>query len=167
MIKIKPELYNKIKKNIISNRKLFKIITLMYNLLPLIIFIAYPLLIIYLLFTWNMGYIRVIVVPAGTFIAVTIIRIIVNRPRPYEKTGITPLFKKNTKGKSFPSRHVASAFAIAFAFLYINTFLGILFLALAFLISILRPIAGVHYVSDVIFGFLISALFGILFFFIL
>ena len=31
----------------------------------------------------------------------------------------------------------------------------------------LRPIAGVHYVSDVISGFLISALFGILFFFIL
>lgn len=167
MIKIKAKSYNKMKNKIIKNEGLFKVIKFMYKLLPLIIFIAYPIVIAFLVFNWDLRFVRVIVVPAGTFIAVTIIRIIVNRPRPYEKEKINPLFPKDTIGKSFPSRHVASAFIIAFAFMYISPLLGIPCIILATIISILRPLAGVHYVSDVIFGFLISAFFAGLFFYLI
>lgn len=155
------------KNSILKKEGLFKAIKLMYKLLPILIFIAYPVVIAFLVFNWDLRFVRVIVVPAGTFIAVTIIRIIVNRPRPYEKEKIKPLFPKDTVGKSFPSRHVASAFAIAFAFLYISPYLGIPCIVVATIISVLRPIAGVHYVSDVIFGFLISGFFAGLFFYLI
>lgn len=159
--------YNKFRKTIVKNKGLFGIIKLLYKILPVILFLCYPALIAYLAYMVDIRLVRVIVVPAGVFIAVTVIRIIVNRPRPYEDNKLIPLFQKSTKGKSFPSRHVASAFIISYAFLYINPWLGIPSLVISTVITILRPVAGVHYITDVLAAFAISSVFGILFFFII
>ena len=86
--------------------------------------------------------------------------------RPYEKYNYTPVFPKDTKGKSFPSRHAASAFILSYAFLYINPILGIISLSISLVMASLRPLCGVHYISDVVAGILISSIIGILFFFI-
>ena len=53
--------------------------------------------------------------PALCFAAVTLLRLLIKRPRPYEKTGagIDAIAKKTATGNSMPSRHVASAFVIA------------------------------------------------------
>ena len=59
-------------------------------------------------------------VPALAFFTVTVLRMAVERPRPYAENGagITPLVKKQRADtKSFPSRHMACAAVIAVTFL--------------------------------------------------
>ena len=48
---------------------------------------------------------RVLAVPAAVFVLGTLLRVAINRPRPYEALNFTPLFPKDTKGQSMPSRH--------------------------------------------------------------
>ena len=73
---------------------------------------------------------------------------------------------KNTKGKSFPSRHTASAAVIAMTLLYVNIPVGIVFLAIALLIGISRICARVHFPRDVAAGYLYSVIMSVLFFYI-
>lgn len=124
---------------------------------------AYAVLLIFLIITKNFGgLIRCIAVPAVTFILATLIRSGINAPRPYEKLGITPLIPKNTKGKSFPSRHVVCIVIIAAAWLYIYPPVGIFMSAVSLVIMIIRPLAGVHFTVDVIAGAVFAALCGII-----
>lgn len=53
---------------------------------------------------------------------------------------------------SFPSAHVASAFAIAFVLLYYAPLLGTIFLIIAIMISLGAVIGRYHYALDVILG---------------
>ena len=109
---------------------------------------------------------KLILTPLTSFILVSVIRKCIDAKRPYEKYNYTPVFPKDTKGKSFPSRHAASAFILSYAFLYINPVLGIISLSISLVMASLRPLCGVHYISDVVAGILISSVIGILFFFI-
>ena len=52
-------------------------------------------------------------VTAVGFVAVSFFRRRFNAPRPYECCAIAPLIARDGAGKSFPSRHTISAFAIA------------------------------------------------------
>ncbi len=136
------------------------ILKICYNFLPLVVFISYGLLIAYMLFTDLNAFAKITLAPLTVFLLITISRKIFNRKRPYEKFGIPSVFNKDKKGESMPSRHTASAFIIAMAFLYVNVPLGIIFLAISVLIMISRVLAGVHFISDVIVGMSISLLFG-------
>lgn len=157
-----PKKYMSIKCAIEKRDKLYKTLKFIYKFFPFILFIAYPLLILYLLTSKDIRVIKVVIVPAVTFLGCTVYRKIVNRERPYEKYNITPLFPKDTKGKSFPSRHTVSSFIISFAFMYINTGLGIGGIILSLVLSFLRPIAGVHYISDILGGILFSVVFALI-----
>lgn len=142
----------------------------LHDVLPVIMMVFYPLQILYLLVTQganNEVFLKATLVPLGTLIFITALRYIINAKRPYEKYNYTPVVKKDTKGKSFPSRHTASAFIIAMAFLYIDTTLGVIMLVLATIIAITRVLSGVHFIHDVIGGALISIITGILCFFLL
>lgn len=167
VIKIKEKQFIKTTNAIKNNHTLCIILKFIYKFLPFVLFVAYPIMIIYLLIVWDLRFIRVITIPAFTFLAVTVMRILINRPRPYERYSFTPVFPKDTKGKSFPSRHTASAFIISYAFLYICPVLGVVSMVISAFLSFLRPVVGVHYVSDVLGGFLVSSLLGIVFFFIM
>ncbi|MDY4812244.1 MAG: phosphatase PAP2 family protein [Ruminococcus sp.] len=167
VIKIKEKQFIITTNAIKNNHTLYSILKFIYKFLPLVLFVAYPIMIIYLLIVWDLRFIRVITIPAFTFLAVTVMRILINRPRPYERYSFTPVFPKDTKGKSFPSRHTASAFIISYAFLYINPVLGVISMVISAFLSFLRPVVGIHYVSDIVAGFLISSLLGIVFFFII
>lgn len=85
-----------------------------------------------------------------------------NRPRPYQTWDIQPLIKKDSLGKSFPSRHVFSATTIAMFTLLLNPWLGGTMLFLAAILAILRVLGGVHYPSDVLAGYVIGILVGLL-----
>lgn len=125
------------------------------------------LLIILFFLKSNMIY-KVIFVPAFVFIFVSIFRKILNKPRPYDELNFNPFFNnvKRNKGKSFPSRHTASAFIISFAMLYVNIYLGIVGFILSIFIALSRIFIGVHYPKDVICAFLISAIFGFIGFYL-
>ena len=104
---------------------------------------------------------RFALVPAVTFVLVTLLRKIVNRPRPYDTLDFEPVGNEQRgKGKSFPSRHAASAAAIALAFSYafahpaVSAF-GMLLCAL---VALSRVAKGAHYPSDVLAALAFSAI---------
>ena len=147
----------------------YRILTMkfLYKILPLIMFISYPILIIYTFFYMKSELIKIIFVPFAVFVFITVLRKFLNKPRPYEEFNTPSLFDKNTKGQSMPSRHTASAFIIAMTFLYVNLYLGITSFFIAFMIALSRIFAGVHYIRDVLVGAGISILVGIIFLFLI
>lgn len=108
-----------------------------------------------------------LIVPAGVFIGITIMRIIIKEERPYVRYEVAPVFAKDSKPDSMPSRHTASAFIIAMTMLRFNVWAGTLYLLIAVMISVSRVCAGVHYVRDVIVGAAIAILCGIVFLFLM
>ena len=98
----------------------------------------------------------------GGFFLLSLGRSLYNRPRPYHTWDIQPLIKKDSLGKSFPSRHVFSATTIAMFTLLLNPWLGGTMLFLAAILAILRVLGGVHYPSDVLAGYVIGILVGLL-----
>lgn len=141
----------------------------LHDVLPLILYIFYPVQLIMLAINEGLGsevFLRFTLIPLATLIIVSAIRAVINAKRPYEVFGYTPAVEKDTKGRSFPSRHTVSAFIIAMAFLYIQTKIGIIMLILAAVIGVTRVLAGVHFVRDVVGGAAIGIIAGILGFFI-
>lgn len=126
--------------------------------------VSYLLLLGYLAITWDIRFILSAAVPAFVFLSVTAFRKLFNRPRPYEVMELPPLIPKDKKGESFPSRHCASAFIIAGAFLYVNIYAGIAFFLLAAAVALSRVFAGVHFISDVAAAFVYACAFSTLFF---
>ena len=105
---------------------------------------------------------RVLAVPAAVFVLGTLLRAAINRPRPYEALNFTPLFSKDTKGQSMPSRHCFSAAAIAGTAWYVLPPLGAVLAVLGVLIAISRVVTGVHYISDVLAGLAFGSVFAVL-----
>ena len=116
--------------------------------IPIITFIVYSILLVYLLYTQNTLLAKTLYKPLASFLIVTLLRKVINRKRPYEAMAIDPLIE-HKQGESFPSRHTVSAFAIALACLQVNSLLGTIMLILAFVVSCSRILSGVHYISDV------------------
>jgi undecaprenyl-diphosphatase len=75
----------------------------------------------------------------------------VPRPRPYTAGRVRQLVERRP-GPSFPSRHVASAFALAVPAWRADRRLGGAMLALAALLGLSRVYSGLHYPSDVLAG---------------
>ena len=100
--------------------------------LPLVPFVCYPVLLCLLnvrlvqLFLTRQSaapdlmseIARSILVPGITFWVGTALRARLDRPRPYDQPGFTPLVQKDTHGRSFPSRHALSAAVLAMVWLY-------------------------------------------------
>lgn len=143
------------------------IVKICSKFLPLLVVAIYFLSIFYLAINKNSKIILFTLVPAVDFIFISLFRNYKNNTRPYDVYKFTPLVNfEHGKGKSFPSRHTASAFIIAMACLYINTYLGFFMFILAFLIGISRVLCGVHFPRDVIAGMTISILWGYICFFL-
>ena len=103
------------------------------------------------------------IIPFACLLAVTLLRSVFNRPRPYANggAGITPLFCKWHKSdKSFPSRHLAAATVIGVVTLPYLPILGISVLVGGLLLSYIRFAAGLHYPTDLLAGIGLGALFG-------
>lgn len=98
-----------------------------------------------------------LVVPAMVFVLGTALRRAINRPRPYETLGFTPLFPKDTKGQSLPSRHCFSAACIAVAAIPVSPAAAAVLAGLAVVIALTRVLCGVHYISDVLVGLVFGA----------
>lgn len=96
-------------------------------------------------------------VPAVVFVLGTALRRAINRPRPYETLGFTPLFPKDTKGQSLPSRHCFSAACIAVAAIPVSPAAAAVLAGLAVVIALTRVLCGVHYISDVLVGLVFGA----------
>lgn len=107
---------------------------------------------------------RLVLIPGSGFVLLSLVRQHLNAPRPYEQWPIDPLIAREKTGDSFPSRHVFSATVIAVAALWINWYWGLVLLALAALLAVIRVIGGVHYPRDVVVGALCGLVVGSLLF---
>jgi membrane-associated phospholipid phosphatase len=123
------------------------------KLVTVSVFFSYPFFLFYIAFCkggrelfWN------IAIPGVSFCVVSLFRKLYSAPRPYEIWGIAPLLYKDTKGKSFPSRHAFSVFVIGMVYFYDKTALGAVVFFAGAVLSFVRVIGGVHFVKDVLAG---------------
>jgi undecaprenyl-diphosphatase len=83
-----------------------------------------------------------------------------DRPRPFVAHPVqTLLLAPPSPEPSFPSDHAVAAFAIAFSVLFVvGRVAGAAFLSAAFVVSVTRIFAGLHYPGDVAGGMLVGLL---------
>lgn len=139
-----------------------KVLMLANRIVTRLCYIVYPVLLVVMIFLRDWRVLRAFLVPAISFVLVTLVRSAINAPRPYEKLDIEPLIKKNTKGKSMPSRHTFSVFVIAMTFLWLLPPAGVVLLVLGVLLAAVRVVGGVHYPRDVIVGALAGIVSGLI-----
>lgn len=96
--------------------------------------------------------IRLVLTCGVSFVVLSVFRHLLNWPRPYEVYGMPPLIDKDTRGNSFPSRHVFSICVIGTSMLYILPPLGVMLLLFAVILAAARVLSGVHFVRDVAAG---------------
>lgn len=105
---------------------------------------------------------RSTIIPGVSFIIVSLFRKILSAPRPYEVYGFTPALDKDTKGKSFPSRHVFSIFLVACTYLQVSILVGVTIMAMGLVLAVIRVVGGVHFIKDVVAGAVMAILIGII-----
>ena len=154
-----------------ENNGLAKGIHIANKLCTMTMYAAYPVLLVYLFFYGKISsyfsFEKALFVPGISFVLLSLFRKWINRPRPYEKFDVAPIIKKDTKGQSFPSRHVFSATMIAMTFLLMSpwSWLGVVFLLVSVALAVVRVVSGVHFISDVVAGIIVAvvaAVFGYL-----
>jgi len=71
------------------------VLKFVYKIFPLTVFASYPILLVYT-FLWQKDlFLKSLTVPAGVFLGITLLRIIIKEERPYVRYGVAPVFAKN------------------------------------------------------------------------
>lgn len=156
------EQYIKITEPLRKNPVRAKQVKNLNHILTGFVFCMYPLYLLKLLTERNAWFIRALLVPAVSFACLSIVRKIINVPRPYEKFDIPPVLEKDTTGKSFPSRHVFSVFIIAMTVFYEHPGAGILLGIIGLLLGIVRVAVGVHEPKDIVAGAIAGIVCGLI-----
>jgi membrane-associated phospholipid phosphatase len=102
----------------------------------------------------------ILTVTGSSFIAVTVVRRIINAPRPYELIPVFDRYPKSKKGKSFPSRHVFSIFLISAVIAFDCLWAGIVLGFLGIILACCRVLTGIHFVRDAVAGAISGVLCG-------
>lgn len=161
VIKMNEQQYQKTLNWCRKNKKRERVLTLLCQYSPISVIIIYIGTLLYLIFNKSYLLVETIVYPLAALIITTIIRKIINAPRPYDIYNINPLISHHS-GESFPSRHTACATIIAFACFNVNYVLGIICFLISIYVGMSRIIGGVHFIKDVLAGALISSLLGLI-----
>ncbi|MDD5952967.1 MAG: phosphatase PAP2 family protein [Oscillospiraceae bacterium] len=155
------QFYTKMVRAIAGHKTFSKWLVRFCNFAPWITMVIFGITLAVLLITWNLKWIFFAIVPALSFLLVTLLRNALNRPRPFERFSYEPLLKHGS-GKSFPSRHTACAVAIAMACWYLHPAFGIPMMVLAAGVGVSRVLTGLHHIVDVLAGGAISVALGLL-----
>ena len=103
-------------------------------------------------------------IPASGFVILSFLRKKINAPRPYEEWDIKPLLDRDRPGQSMPSRHVFSATIISMACLHASLSVGVILLVLSAFLGLVRVSGSVHYLKDVVVGYIFGLVCGVIFF---
>jgi len=144
--------YEKLNERVRAVSHSSDILTVLSGGASAVVAVLYVLTLFFLFLSRDLRILMIVCPPLAGFLFISMIRSGLNLKRPYEKYDIVPLIEKDTKGNSFPSRHVFSAFAIGVSFLVISPILTLVCLVCGALIAICRVLSGVHYIMDVVFG---------------
>lgn len=123
-----------------------------------VFYVAYALLLIWA-FSCSLAALAIFMLaPALGFVLMSWFRSRFNAPRPAAACGISPLVERDGEGKSFPSRHMFSAAAIATLWFAYMPLAACLLWLCAFCLGFCRIVGGLHFARDVVAG----AFFGLL-----
>ena len=137
------------------------------RIVTMAVYLVYPALLIYLFIHERGEFLPAVLIPGISFILLSIWRDRMNRPRPYEVFGMKPVISKETKGHSFPSRHIFCMFLIAVTVFRYVPLPGIIIGVAGAALAVTRVLGGVHFVKDVVAGALIGAGCGIVGFYMI
>jgi membrane-associated phospholipid phosphatase len=118
----------------------------------------------YLVFGDLITGLRFLAVTATPFVIITLVRHIINAPRPYEvfeHDALAHLVQSGKKGHAFPSRHVASVFIIGSALCFVCLPVAIPLLVLGFVLAACRVALGRHFLRDVTVGVVLGVISGV------
>ena len=104
--------------------------------------------------------IKLLAVTGVPFVTVSLMRRMINAPRPYELLEFYEKKPKGKAGRSFPSRHVFSVFVIATVLMTWSPLLAAGLMLAGVLLALLRVVLGIHFVRDVVAGALIGVASG-------
>ena len=157
---MKKETYIKITQPFRDHPEVAKGLHIINRICMLIMYVSYPSLLIFLYIKKEETLTEVFLIPAISFVLLSLGRYFINRKRPYEAFDVPPVIPKKTKGKSFPSRHVFSATIIAMTYFMMSpwAWLGIILMVVALVEALVRVLSGVHYISDVVAGMAVGIL---------
>lgn len=161
MIIVDERMYKKISASIRQMNNGVKILNQVNKLATSLVYLAYPIFLLLLAYKRDIRFWKLLIIPAVSFVVVSLFRKGINFARPYELLDIDPIIKKDTKGNSFPSRHVFSVFIIAITLYYIYPPVSFILMVIGVIVSIVRVIGGVHFPRDVIAGAAIGIICGI------
>ena len=108
---------------------------------------------------------KLTVLTAVPFLAVTALRTLINCERPYEVFDIAELSDLRSgarHGHSFPSRHVFSAFCVSALSAAVSPWLSLAAAVAGTALSVSRVLLGIHFIRDVLAGALIGIVSGLL-----
>lgn len=156
-----------------GNKKQQKLIQYLNWIITGATYIGYPIFIITLLIYRQPIAARALIVPLDAFVILSVVRLFINRKRPYEVYDCKSAIAKKTEGKSFPSRHVFCIFVIATTMvmvgiqqiqapLHIFFYFGIALYLLGVALAWIRVYSGVHFLSDVIVGAIVGIASGMI-----
>lgn len=164
---MKDEYYVRMIESVKKSKVKLRMIPVFDKLITYVIFMSYPLMLSYLFFTHSPFLLQSVIVPALGFVLVSLFRKSYDAKRPYEVMGFTPIIKKETSGKSFPSRHVFSIFIIGMTYFQLDSNTGIMIFVMGLILATLRVFGGVHYIRDVVAGAITGIVFGAIGFYII
>ena len=160
------DLYNKSTAFLERKRALKRGVLLFNKCVSYFFAVAYVLLFVYGATKGKFAptdYVKVFCAPAFTLLIVSVLRVSIERPRPYDEkgAGIVPLCKKEGDSNSFPSRHLTSAAVIAAVFLPYLPAVSALLFVFALGLGYARFAIGWHYPSDLLTGFALGLVIGL------
>lgn len=101
--------------------------------------------------------IKLVIITAAPYIVVSLARLIINAPRPYEVYDFYEVPPKKKSGRSFPSRHVFSSVSVGTMICFFEPWLGVVIILSGLAMGVCRVLLGIHFIRDVLAGAIIGA----------
>ena len=149
-------------KRVYDNKKVSLALKIISHASVAIGILAFGAILLLSFFSDAMDALAILVSAGVPFLLVSILRRLIDAPRPYELYDFYEEKPKEKKGQSFPSRHVFSAFVIATLSFTVSPILGGALLAVGVLLAVSRVLLGIHFIRDVVCGALVGIISGVL-----